>query len=110
MSDLSVLFSDVERVMAEHQSRIERAEDTDLAGLEKQIGTLCEHVASLPMPEQVQHVERLTALLEGLNQLGESLRQQMGEVKDLPKHKNANVAYSKADSRDNFGKRDKKDG
>lgn len=109
MNQIAPFFAQLEDYIRNSRVGIAMGEDLDLTGLDQKIGALCDMVFELSKEEQAMYEKRLQDLLSGLNELGLELKTQMETIKELPKHKNASVAYKTADARDNFGKHSKKD-
>jgi len=104
------LFDDIAQFIAESNAIIERGAFMELAGLDDQVRTLCDMVLQLSQAERLRYADRLQYLLGELKKLGESMtaeRDRVGnEMRGVPEHKKASVAYRVADSRDGFGARD----
>jgi len=109
MNDIAPFFTEMEDYIRICRETIAVCEDVQLTGLDDRIDRLCNLVLALSPDERLQYEERLQTLLADLNSLGEEMRAQYVGVTELPKHRNASVAYKTADSRDNFGKRDEKE-
>ena len=100
------LFLELEAYLHKSREQLAKGEDFSLEGLDKKITRLCDCVAALPgQDERLSYAEKLRKLLAELNALGKEIFHQ--NTKELPRHQSANVAYKKADSRDNFGKENK---
>ena len=106
MKTIDELFGEVEMMMTRFNAKFHDPMSVDMGGMEQQVASLCDAVAELPKPDQVQYIGKLTTILESLNSLGTRLKEQLAEPAELPKLRSASVAYKTADSRDNFGKRD----
>ncbi len=98
-------FSNMEEYIASSRAAVAAGDDLDMAGLDNAIETLCDMIQTMPAGDQQLYEPRLQDLLMSLNALGQEMKAQAG-LQDIPKHRNASVAYKTADSRDNFGKRD----
>ena len=106
MTQVAPFFSELEKYIEGGRAAIAAGEELSLAGLDDNIDTLCTMIMALSEEERLMYEERLKELLGRLNALGLELKAQMEGVKELPKHRNASVAYQTADSRDNFGVRE----
>lgn len=103
MSQVAPFFSEMEHYISESRAAIANGQEVELLGLDEKINRLCEMVEGLSKEEQMMYEDRLQALLEELNALGLDLKAQHESIRNIPLHRNANVAYKTADSRDNFG-------
>lgn len=105
------LFEDVEQFIAENRAILARGEFVELEGLDGEVKRLCESILQLSQDERVAHSEKLQSLLNELNALANELAAQRdkisGEIHALSQHRQAHVAYKKADSTDEFGSKNK---
>lgn len=105
MSQVTTLFSEMERYISESRSHVADGKDISLQSLDANIEKLCNMVLTLTPEDQEIYEPRLQGLLLNLNALGLEMKEQ-NSLHELPMRRNASVAYKTADSRDNFGKRD----
>lgn len=97
-------FNDMEKFISDSRAHIAAGQDVDMAGLDSNIEKLCNMILALSDEEQRLYEDRMRDMLVSLNELGIELKAQMeGDVRDIPMHRAASVAYKTADSRDNFG-------
>lgn len=106
MTAVAPFFSEMEQYIADSRATVAAGKELELAGLDDKIDALCNRILELSQDERMLYESRLQELLGSLNALGNEMRAQ-GDVKEIPQHRKASVAYQTADSRDNFGKRDK---
>lgn len=104
MNPIEPFFSEMEDYIQDSRDKLASGRDIDMLGLDIKVEALCNMVLDMPQPDRVRYEPKLQHLLEGLNALGEELREKMGGVSE---HKRAHAAYKTADSRDNFGQRQK---
>jgi len=104
------LFDDIAQFIAASRALIDQGAYMALSGLDDQVQALCQEVLQLSQAERLRYADRLQFLLAELQSLGETMalqRDRVGdEIREIPQHKKASVAYRTADSRDDFGKRD----
>lgn len=107
-------FDDVSKFIAESRAIIERGDVVQLDGLDEEVARLCEAVLHLSQDERLKYADTLQRLLKDLNLLATELTTQRdtiaAQIHDLSDHRRANVAYKKADSADDFGKKSDSDG
>lgn len=101
-------FKEMETYISESRIAVASGKEIDLHGLNVKIEELCNMILNLSPDDQRLYEDRLQELLSSLNSLGLEMKAQF-EVMDFAAHRQANVAYKTADSRDNFGKRDDED-
>lgn len=106
MSQVAPFFSEMEKYISDSRSAVAAGKEFELTGLDEKIDKLCALILDLSDEERMMYENRLQDLLASLNALGLEMKEQVEGVKNIPQHRNANVAYRTADSRDNFGKRD----
>lgn len=102
MNPVEPFFTEMQDFIQESRDKLAAGKDIDMLGLDIKVEALCNMVLDLPQPDRVRYEPKLQHLLEGLNALGNELRDKMGGVSE---HKRAHAAYKTADSRDNFGNR-----
>ncbi|MDX2073554.1 MAG: hypothetical protein SFX19_04215 [Alphaproteobacteria bacterium] len=107
MTEIAPLFTEMEQYIAASRATVAAGEELEMHKLDERIGQLCDMIEALSNDDRRTYESRLQELLSNLNALGNEMREQSGNVAEIPKHRNASVAYQTADSRDNFGKRDK---
>ena len=104
MSHVGPFFQEMEEYISESRIAVASGREIDLHGLNLKIESLCNMILDLSPDDQRLYEERLQDLLTNLNTLGVEMKAQF-ETLDLLTHRQANIAYKTADSRDNFGKR-----
>lgn len=106
MTQVGPFFAEMEQYISDSRAAVAEGKEFELTALDEKIGRLCDMVLALSPEEQSLYEGRLEELLGGLNALGLELKSQHEDTKNIPMHRQANVAYRTADSRDNFGIRD----
>jgi archaellum component FlaC len=106
MSQVAPFFAEMEQFIEQGRATIAAGQELSLVGLDENIDRLCTLMMELSQEERMMYENRLQDLLGGLNTLGNELREQVSAIQEIPQHRNATIAYQRADSRDNFGIRD----
>lgn len=110
MTKTEELFSGIEAFISESRRIMDEGNLVDTTGLDEQVKTLCEAVLQLSQAERVAHADRMQALLQQLNTLGQEMIAQRdelaAELRGLQSHKKANRAYKIVDASDAYGRRD----
>lgn len=111
MSNTQTLLDDVSRFIAESRGLLQSGAILQLAGLDRQVLTLCDAVLRLSQEERVRYADRLQELLGELKCLGDEMVVQRDliadEIRGMPQHKKASVAYRKTDASDGYHEGDK---
>ena len=91
------LFNDITQFIDNSHEALKEGAIMRLQGLDDQIRSLCEEVMQLSEAERMQYADRLKALLDELQQLGDTmteLRDKLaGDIRSLSSHQKANIAY-----------------
>lgn len=103
MDDQQELFENIAKFVMSSRDMIDRGAMVELAGLDKQVQSLCEQVMQLSDADREKYAGSLQWLINELNTLGKDLSVQREalahEIRYLSSHKKASVAYKTADSK-----------
>lgn len=98
------LFADVEKFVADNRTMLRKGEILDLEGLDEEVVRLCKAVLLLSQEDRLKHADMLQKLLNDLGELGNEMRQERDavatQIQQLSQHRQAHVAYQKADAVD----------
>jgi hypothetical protein len=97
------LFENVAKFVQDSKTLIAKGAMVEMAGLDKQVHSLCEQILQLSQEDRLKYADMLQDLLTQLKILGEDLVRQREalahEIRYLSSHKKASVAYKTADSK-----------
>ncbi len=104
------LFSDIHKFVSVGRTLMREGKIMELNGLDDQVKILCETVLQLTQEERIIYADWLQELLGDLKTLGDELVVQRDlvadEIRGMPSHQKANVAYRKVDASDGYHERD----
>lgn len=104
-----LMLHDVMERVAFGKQRLAEGHVIDLSGMERDVQALCEAILEFSIQERENYTAELEVLYQALSQFGDELVQAREDlrrqIQAISSHRNANVAYKTADSRDEFGER-----
>lgn len=97
------LFDNVRKFVEDSRSLISNGSSVEMAGIDKQVQSLCAHILQLSLEEREKYADMLQTLLTELQALSEDLIKQreamVHEIRYLSSHQKANIAYKTADGK-----------